>query len=178
MTFKSFCLFQCIWLPSRVTKPWCIANWSHWNQCIWSLDPKEHHRISDFFFKQKIVLSGLLWPYTLILVAPIGKTAWLCDPRWESYALEQAERLLSQAKAKKVVHIFALNPLYLQTQLIVFSIFSLLMVSYLWYYTGLHYSAQGFTVVKLVLTSQTMTRRSEDSTCMFLVSKDWIWLCL
>lgn len=28
MTYKSFCLFQCIWHPSRVTHPWCIANWN------------------------------------------------------------------------------------------------------------------------------------------------------
>ena len=145
--------------------------YGHWT-------PENTIEYQTFFFKQKMVFSWLLWPYTLISVAPIGNTSWVCDPKWESYASEQAERLLSHTRAKKVVHIFALNPLYLQTQLIVFSIFSLLMVSYLWYYTGLHYSAQGFTVVKLVLTSRTMTRRSEDSTCMFLVSKDWIWLCL
>ena len=29
-------------------------------------------------------------------MAPIGNTSWVCDPRWESYALEQAERLKSQ----------------------------------------------------------------------------------
>ena len=28
-TFKSFCLFQCIWLPFKVTYQWFIANWSH-----------------------------------------------------------------------------------------------------------------------------------------------------
>ena len=67
----------------------------------------------DFFFKrQKFVFSGLLLPSTLILVAPIGNTSWVCDLRWESYALEQAERLKSHARAKKVVHTFAWNPLY------------------------------------------------------------------
>ena len=45
-------------------------------------------------------------------MAPIGNTSWVCDPKWVSYALEQAERLLSHTRAKKVVHIFALNPLY------------------------------------------------------------------
>ena len=45
-------------------------------------------------------------------VAPIGDTSWVCDPKWASYALEQAERLMSQARAKKVVHNFAWNPLY------------------------------------------------------------------
>ena len=45
-------------------------------------------------------------------MAPIGNTSWVCDPRWESYALEQAERLKSHARAKKVVHTFAWNPLY------------------------------------------------------------------
>ena len=74
MTYKSFCLFQCIWLPSRVTYPWCIANWSHWNHCIWSQDHKEHNRIPDFFLK-KFVFFGLLGPYTLISVTPIGNTS-------------------------------------------------------------------------------------------------------
>ena len=79
--------------------------YGHWT-------PENTIEYQPYFFKQKIVLSGLLWPYTLILVAQIGNTSWLCDLRWESYALEQAERLPSQARAKKVVHIFALNPLY------------------------------------------------------------------
>ena len=48
----------------------------------------------------------------MISVAPIGNTSWACDPSWESYALEQAERLKSHTKAKKVVHTFAWNPLY------------------------------------------------------------------
>ena len=48
----------------------------------------------------------------MISVAPIDNTSWVCDPSWESYALEQAERLKSHAKAKKVVHTFAWNPLY------------------------------------------------------------------
>ena len=45
-------------------------------------------------------------------MAPIGNTSWVCDPSWESYALEQAERLKSHDRAKKVVHTFAWNPLY------------------------------------------------------------------
>ena len=31
MTYKSFCLFECIRHPTRVTYQWCIVNWSHWN---------------------------------------------------------------------------------------------------------------------------------------------------
>ena len=65
-----------------------------------------------FFERQKFVFSGVLWPYTLISVAPIGNTSWVCDLRWESYALEQAERPKSHARANKVVHTFAWNPLY------------------------------------------------------------------
>ena len=38
MTFKHFWLFQCLWHQPRVTYPWCIANCSHWNHCIWSQD--------------------------------------------------------------------------------------------------------------------------------------------
>ena len=34
------------------------------------------------------VFSGVLWPYTLISLDPNGNTSWLCDPKWESYALE------------------------------------------------------------------------------------------
>ena len=49
ITYKSFWLFQCIWHPSRVIYQWCIVNWSHWNHWIWSQDPKEYNRISDFF---------------------------------------------------------------------------------------------------------------------------------
>ena len=69
-----------------------------------------------FCLKKKVwysmVFFGVQWPYTLVSVAPIGNTSWLCDPRWESYALEQAERLISHARAAKVVHNFAWNPLY------------------------------------------------------------------
>ena len=57
------------------------------------------------------MFSGVLWPYTLVSVALIGNTSWLCDPKWESYALEQSERLVSHARATKVVHNFAWNPL-------------------------------------------------------------------
>ena len=59
-----------------------------------------------------IVFSEVLWPYPMISVAPIDNTSLVCDLRWESYALEQTERLNSHARAKKVVHTFALNPLY------------------------------------------------------------------
>ena len=49
----------------------------------------------------------------MVSVAANGNTSWVCDPSWESYALEQTERLKSHAKAKKVVHTFAWNPLYI-----------------------------------------------------------------
>ena len=48
----------------------------------------------------------------MISSAPIGNTSWVCDLRWESHALEQAKRLKSHARAKKVVHNFAQNTLY------------------------------------------------------------------
>ena len=59
-----------------------------------------------------MVFFGVQCPYTLVSVAPIGNISWLCVPRWESYALGQAERLKSHARAAKVVHSFAWNPLY------------------------------------------------------------------
>ena len=76
--------------------------------------PKNTIEYQTFFERQKFVFSGFLWPYTSILVAPIGNTSWVwvSDLRWESYALVQAERLKSHARAKKVMHTFALNPLY------------------------------------------------------------------
>ena len=48
----------------------------------------------------------------MISVAPIDNTSLVCDPKWVSYALEQAERLVSHDRAKKVLHNFAWNPLY------------------------------------------------------------------
>ena len=48
----------------------------------------------------------------MISVSAIGNTLWACVPRLVSYALEQAERLKSYARAKKVVHNFAWNLLY------------------------------------------------------------------
>ena len=45
----------------------------------------------------------------LVISDPISNTSWVCDLRWESYALEQAERPESHARAKKVVHTFAWN---------------------------------------------------------------------
>ena len=64
----------------------------------------------------------------MISVAPIDNTS--CDLRWESYALEQAERLISHTRAKKVphnfawnllnykvLHTFAWNPLYIELYL-------------------------------------------------------------
>ena len=86
----------------------------------WTLENTIEYQ--TFFKRQKFVFSGLLLPCTLISVAPIGNTSWLCDPRWESYALEQAERLKSHARAAKVVHSFALNPLYKKTRLRVISV--------------------------------------------------------
>merc|ERR1711963_594525 len=49
---------------------------------------------------------------TLIFVAPIDNTSLVCDPSWVSNALEQAERLISHTRAKKVLHNFAWNLLY------------------------------------------------------------------
>ena len=48
----------------------------------------------------------------MISVAPIDNTSLVCDPSWVSNALEQAERLISHARAAKVVHNFAWNLLY------------------------------------------------------------------
>ena len=48
----------------------------------------------------------------MISVAAMVNTSWVCDPRLVSYALEQAERLISHARANKVVHNFAWTPLY------------------------------------------------------------------
>ena len=59
-----------------------------------------------------IVFSGVLWPYLMISVAPIDNTSLVCDPSWVSNALEQAERLTSDTRAKKVLHNFAWNLLY------------------------------------------------------------------
>ena len=50
----------------------------------------------------------------MILVAPIATTSWVCDTRLVSYAMEQAERLISHARANKVMHNFAWTPLYLR----------------------------------------------------------------
>ena len=48
----------------------------------------------------------------MISVAPIATTSWVCDTRLVSYAMEQAERLISHARANKVVHNFAWTRLY------------------------------------------------------------------
>ena len=48
----------------------------------------------------------------MISVAPIDNTSLVCDPSWVSNALEQAERLTSDTRAKKVLHNFAWNLLY------------------------------------------------------------------
>ena len=72
-------------------------------------------RTQIFVFQKKsciLLCSGLLWSYTMILVAPIDNTSLVCDPKWVSYALEQAERLISHAIAKEVLHNFSWNPLY------------------------------------------------------------------
>ena len=48
----------------------------------------------------------------MISVPPIDNTPLVCDPSWVSNALEQAERLISHTKAKKVLHNFAWNLQY------------------------------------------------------------------
>ena len=48
----------------------------------------------------------------MISVAPIDNTSLVCDPSWVSNALEQAERLISHTRAKKVLHNFAWNLQY------------------------------------------------------------------
>ena len=48
----------------------------------------------------------------MISVAPIDNTSLVCDPSWVSNALEQAERLISHTRAKKVPHNLACNLLY------------------------------------------------------------------
>ena len=48
----------------------------------------------------------------MISVDIIDNTSLVCDPKWVSYALEQAERLVSHDRAKKVLHNFDWNPLY------------------------------------------------------------------
>ena len=44
-------------------------------------------------------------------MAASGNISWVYDPSLVSYALEQAERLISHAITNKVVHNFAWNPL-------------------------------------------------------------------
>ena len=68
--------------------------------------------ISSCYACYSIVFSGVLWPYPIISVAPIDNTSLVCDPEWVSYALKQAERFISHARAIKVVHNFAWNLLY------------------------------------------------------------------
>ena len=53
----------------------------------------------------------------MISVAQIATTSWVCDPRFVSYASEQAERLISHARANKVVHNFAWTPLHCTTDI-------------------------------------------------------------
>ena len=48
----------------------------------------------------------------MISASLMVNTSWVYDPRLVSYALEQAERLISHARANKVVHNFAWTPLY------------------------------------------------------------------
>ena len=50
--------------------------------------------------------------FTIVSVAARGDISWVYDPNLVSYALEQAERLISHARANKVVHNFAWTPLY------------------------------------------------------------------
>ena len=48
----------------------------------------------------------------MISVAPIATISWVCDTRLVSYAMEQAGRLISHARANEVMHNFAWTPLY------------------------------------------------------------------
>ena len=61
-----------------------------------------------------IVFSGVLWPYLMISVAPIDNTSLVCDPSWVLNSLEQAERLISHTRTKKVLHNFAWNLLLIR----------------------------------------------------------------
>ena len=45
-------------------------------------------------------------------IAAMVNTLWVCDHKLVKYALEQAERLISHARANKVMHNFAWTPLY------------------------------------------------------------------
>ena len=78
------------------------------NHCIWSQDPRgKSQKNIRHSFKAKICV---FWaPGTIY--NDFSELNWVCDPRWVSNALEQEERLKSYARAKKVVHNFAWNPL-------------------------------------------------------------------
>ena len=52
------------------------------------------------------MIEDVCCPFTMIF-RTLGNTSWVCDPRLVSYALEQAERLISQARANEVMHNFA-----------------------------------------------------------------------
>ena len=41
-TSKHFWLLQCIWNKTRVTYPWSITTFSHWNHFVWSQKLWEH----------------------------------------------------------------------------------------------------------------------------------------
>ena len=82
MTYKSFCLFQCIWRPSRVTYNYVLSIWATEIIEYVHRTPENTIEYQTFFKRQKFVFSWLLWPHTLISVAPIGNTLWVCDPKW------------------------------------------------------------------------------------------------
>ena len=74
-----------------VTYQWCIVKLVPLKSLYMVSGPKRTKKNIRLFFLQKFVYKNI--------------------HRWESYALKQAERLKSHARAKKVVHNFAWNPL-------------------------------------------------------------------
>ena len=119
-TFKHFWLLQWIWHQTRVTYPWRITYCSNWNHCIWSQELWEHKFLvlknSLLFYRSlvEVEFPKVLWPYTMISVAAIGNTSWICDPSLVLYALEQPEMLRSHNyKHSNAMHNFNGRPLYI-----------------------------------------------------------------
>ena len=120
-----------------------------------------------------IIYTNII-PEAFFLVVPQSihhapTMVWLCT----STSKQLNNNVLSRILNVNLYFFFSSTPIFLVDSWIayskVFDIFSLLMASYLWYYIGLRYSVQDFTVVKLVLIFQIMIQKSEDNTCMFLV---------
>ena len=58
-------------------------------------------RAQNFALKECLIFFWDLWaPVTIYngLVDQIDTTSFVCDPKWVSYALEQAERLISHTR--------------------------------------------------------------------------------